>query len=379
MAIRPSGRLACVVLIVGAIGVSPVAAVANPEFKLRGRFNLDYALHDEDTVPLDDGFLFRRTRIGVEGSINEHWSGIIEYDFAENSTNAQDIILRRKLGGGTLKFGNFKVPMGLEEVASTNNIPFVERSSANAALVDARRLGVGYDYYAGAYGLQGMVYGRSLGADQPGDDPIGIAFRSIYAPSFGANQLHVAASVAYEDARGFDARRFRDRPEARVDGKRLIDTGSITDVDATTKFGIELAYQSGPFIAQTEYFAVGVDRASGADPGFDGWYVQGSWIITGERRTYRDGIFRGLIPGAPDRGAWELSARFGMVDLNDSDIQGGRQETFTIGLNYYASANVRFMLNLIVAEISDSGALVGGVPVGDDSPRILIGRVQFHF
>lgn len=68
-----------------------------------------------------------------------------------------------------------------------------------------------------------------------------------------------------------------------------------------------------------------------------------------------------------------------MVDLIDSDIRGGKQETFTIGLNYYASANVRFMLNLIFADVTDSGALVGGAPVGDDSPRILIGRVQFHF
>lgn len=179
---RASGA-AIVALFGGAIFAWSTTAAANPEFKIRGRFNLDYAVHEEDNIPLDDGFLFRRTRIGVGGTINENWSGIIEYDFAENSTN---------------------------------NIPFVERSSANAALVDARRLGVGYDFYAGALGLQGMVYGRSFGADQPGDDPIGIALRSIYAPRFGDNQLHVAASVTYEDARDFDARRFRDRPEARI-------------------------------------------------------------------------------------------------------------------------------------------------------------------
>jgi phosphate-selective porin OprO and OprP len=379
MANHTAGRLASIVLIAGAMCVFATAAAANPEFKVRGRFNLDYALHEEDSVPLDDGFLFRRTRIGVEGTIDENWSGIVEYDFAENSTSAQDIILRRKLGGGTLKFGNFKVPMGLEEVASTNNIAFVERSSANTALVDARRLGVGYDHYDGALGFQGMAYGRALGADQAGDDPLGIAARFIYAPRLGDNLLHLAASAAYEDTRDFNARRYRDRPEARVDGKRLVDTGSITDVDATTKFGLELAFQSGPFIAQAEYFSVEVDRDAGPAPGFSGWYVQGSWIVSGERRSYRDGIFRGLTPGSPNRGAWELSARFSTLDLNDAGIAGGAQDIITLGINYYPSANVRFMLNYLLVDVSDSGAIVNGAPVGDDSPRILIGRAQYHF
>jgi phosphate-selective porin OprO and OprP len=359
--------------------LSPMVAAANPEFTVRGRLHLDYALHDEDSVTLDDGFLFRRTRIGVQGTINEHWSGIIEYDFAENGTNAQDIILRRKLGGGTLKFGNFKVPMGLEEVSNTNDLAFVERSSANTALVDARRIGVGYDYYAGALGFQGMVYGRALGADQPGDDPLGLAGRFIYAPRVDGHLVHLAASVAYEDAKDFNTRRFRDRPEARVDGKRLIDTGNIAGVDSTTKFGFELAFQSGPFIAQAEYFDVSVERSDAPQPSFNGWYVQGSWIVTGERRGYRDGIFRGLAPGSPERGAWELSARFSTVDLNDAGIAGGTQDAVTLGVNYYPNANVRFMLNYIVVDVEDSGAIVNGMPVGDDAPRILIGRVQYHF
>jgi phosphate-selective porin OprO and OprP len=375
----PLARLVPVLVLSSAVLASGLASAASPEFKVRGRFNLDYAMHDEDNVPLDDGFLFRRTRIGVEGTIDENWSGIIEYDFAENGTNGQDIVLRRKLGGGTMKFGNFKVPMGMEEVANTNHIAFVERSSANTALVDARRLGAGYDYYDGALGFQGMVYGRALGADQPGNDPLGIAARFIFAPRLDDHQLHLAASVAYEDTRDFNTRRYRDRPEARVDGKRLIDTGNIADVDATTKLGLEIASQTGSFIAQSEYFGVSVDRATGADPRFSGWYVQGSWILTGERRPYRNGVFRGLIPGGPEQGAWELSMRFGSVDLNDGGFAGGVQDTVTLGVNYYPNANVRFMLNYIMVDVRDSGAIVDGSPVGDDSPRILIGRVQYHF
>lgn len=379
MSSRTALRCALAMTLGAAMFSWAIASAAAPEFKVRGRLNLDYGIHDGDDIDLDDGFLVRRTRIGVQGAIDEKWSGIIEYDFAENGTNAQDIILSRKWQGGTLKFGNFKVPMGMEEVASTNNIPFLERASSNTALVDARRLGIGYDYYGDAFGFQGMVYGRGPGSNQEGDDPIGVAGRFVYAPKMAGNQLHLAASVAREDARDYDVRRYRDRPEARADGNRLIDTGNISDVDTTMKFGLEAAYQAGPFNMVAEYFNVDVDRNAGEDPSFSGYYIQGVWVVTGEKRGYRDGIFRGLTPGSTDRGAWELALRYSTIDLIDAGFQGGEQDTVTLGVNYYPNANVRFMFNYIMVDVEDSGATVGGVVVGDESPNILIGRVQYHF
>jgi len=379
MPTRNATKMASALLLGSAALSFAVTATAAPEFDVRGRVHLDYALHDDDQIDLDDGFLFRRTFIGVQGTINENWSGIIEYDFSENGTNAQDIVLRRKLSGGTLKIGNFKVPMGLEEVASTNNIWFIERSSPNTALVDARRIGIGYDYFNGSIGFQGMAYGRGLGSNQEGDEPLGIAGRFVFAPMLDGNQLHLAASFAYEDVRDYDVKRFRDRPEARVDGTRLVDTGSIPDVDKTMKYGVEAAYQSGPFAVQTEYFGVGVDRNAGAEPDFSGWYVQGSWIVTGEKRGYGKGIFRSVKPGNPDRGAWEVTARYSALDLNDTGFQGGEQENLTLGLTYYSNPNVRFMLNYIMVDVTDSGAVVDGAPVGDESPNILIGRAQYSF
>lgn len=367
-------------LLLGSAALSfAVTAAAAPEFKVRGRAHVDYALHDDDEIDLDDGFLFRRAFIGVKGTINENWSGIIEYDFAENNTNAQDIVLSRKLSGGVLKIGHFKVPMGMEEVASTNNLWLLERSSPNTALVDARRIGVGYDYFSGAVGFQGMAYGRGVGDNEDGDDPLGVAGRFVYAPVMGGNQVHLAASIAYEDVRDYNVQRYRERPEARVDGTRLVDTGNITDVDMTMKYGIEAAFQNGPFSAMAEYFNVSVDRDVGDEPDFNGWYLQGSWIITGETRGYGKGIFRGVKPGGPDRGAWEVTARYSSLDLNDTGFQGGEQENFTLGLNYYANANVRFMLNYIMVDVTDSGAVVDGEPVGDESPNILIGRAQYSF
>jgi phosphate-selective porin OprO/OprP len=355
-------------------------ALAEPEFDLRGRLHMDYAIHDEDQVPLSDGVLNRRARIGVQGKLDENWSGLIEYDFAENGTSASDLILSRRLGAGTLKIGHFKVPMGFDELSSTNTIPFIERA-AHSALVDARRLGVGYDYFAGDFGFQGMAFSRALGSSNnpEGDEPLGIGTRFLYAPKLDNGVVHLGVSAAYEDAQDFADRRYRARPESNVDGNRLVDTGNITEVSSTTKLGLEAYWQAGPFSALAEYYGVSVDRDAGEEPDFSGWFVQGSWFVTGENRSYRNGTYRGVTPKQAGRGAWEVVARYSTVDLSDADFQGGEQDIITIGVNYLYNANIRFMVNYLMVDVTDSAATVSGEVVGDDSPNILLARAQFAF
>lgn len=360
--------------------VVPMPAIAAIEIDLRGRVHLDAAYHVEDEVLLDDGFLNRRTRLGVSGKLDD-WSAVIEYDFADNTTTAADVMLSRKVGSGTVNIGQFKVPMGLNELTSANHITFMERSSASTMVVDARRLGVGYDYFGSNYTVQTMAYGRAIGGREAGDMPLGIGGRVTYAPEFGTGRLHLGVSAAYENRQDYSTVRFRERPELRVDGNRLIDTGNIVDVGSTTKLGVELAFQSGPFSVEAEYLSVDVDTDT--DPTFAGFHVQTSYVLTGEARGYRNGVFRGITPDGR-AGAWEVAARFGMVDLIDGGFQGGEQETIALGVNYYATSNIRFMANYIMVDVTNSAASVGGenVPpaiVGNDSPNIFAMRAQFHF
>ena len=58
MARIPFPTLAPALLTGAAVLTFAGAAMAEPEFNLRGRVHLDYAVHDEDQVDLDDGFLF---------------------------------------------------------------------------------------------------------------------------------------------------------------------------------------------------------------------------------------------------------------------------------------------------------------------------------
>lgn len=347
-----------------------------PNISVRGRMHLDAGWHDEDNVAFGDGINTRRARMGISGSLDPTWSFVIEYDFAEEGVSASDVVLRGNLGGGALKIGHFKVPMGLNELTSSNNITFIERASNSNIVADSRRLGLGYDYHAGFYGVQSMAYGRSMGDKEDGDMPMGVGARVYVNPlSTGSMMVHLGLSAAYEDRQDYDMLSFSDRPEARADSAiRLIGTGDIETVDSTLKGGLELAFQRGPFSMEAEYMMVDIDNDND-DPTFDGYHVQASYLLTGESRSYRNGVFGGVTPANETLGAWEVAARYSHVDLNDSGVDGGEQENITLGVNYYARSNVRFMANYIFVDVEDS--LETGI--GDDSPNIFLVRAQYSF
>jgi phosphate-selective porin OprO/OprP len=65
-------------------------------------------------------------------------------------------------------------------------------------------------------------------------------------------------------------------------------------------------------------------------------------------------------------GAWEIAARYSVVDLNDrlgfaDGVAGGKQEVFTAGLNWYVNRNVRFMLNYLHGTVDRSSVVVGAL------------------
>src|SRR6185295_8112013 len=91
---------------------------------------------------------------------------------------------------------------------------------------------------------------------------------------------------------------------------------------------------------------------------FSGWYVEGSWILTGESKAYdaTRAAFRSPKPAqpltfgeTPGIGAWELAARFSAADLNYHEnltpaaggIRGGEQNIWSVALNWYPNNSVR--------------------------------------
>lgn len=359
-------------------------AGAQPEFEPRGRMHMDGGFHQEDDIALDNDFLFRRARLGVDGSLDGDWDFKLEYDFAENDVSAKGVYLDRVLAGGAVRIGHFKAPVGLNELTSSNDITFIERASSSNIISVGRRIGLGYSRFGEHLGGQVMAYGRSMGAETQGDMQTGVAGRLVFNPLETADQvIHLGLSAAREDRGDQNDVGLSDRPEARPAGQRLINTGDLPDVDATTRGGLEAAWRAGPFSLEAEYLQAELERRNNDNPTFDGYHVQGSWVLTGESRAYGGGSFGGVSP-AGSAGAWELAARYSAADLNDAGVDGGEQSNTTLGLNWYATDQVRFMANYIAVDVTDSGAegLDGQgntITVGDDAPRIVLLRAQYSF
>lgn len=339
--------------------------------KLGGRIHLDYVMADEDNVAADDNMFFRRARLAMSGSVGSDWKYKAQYDFAEDSLGARDLYLQyTALDNAAITIGQFKQHFSLEELTSSNNITFMERSLPNLFAV-GRAVGVGYKYAAGSSTFGASAFGNDVGVSNDGDEPLNFSARYTIAPINADDRvLHFGIAYVMNNMDDAESLRLRQRPEARPSngGFRLIDTGTIANVDNFNRYGLEFAYAIPGFAAQAEYMAGTVGRNSGnPDMDADGYYVQASFLPGGATRSYKEGAF-----GAPTNrsGQWELKARYSFLSLDDAGagILGGEETNITIGATYYVNPNVRFLGEYVMAD-----AEIGGV---NEQPNFLQFRAQ---
>jgi phosphate-selective porin OprO/OprP len=139
-------------------------------------------------------------------------------------------------------------------------------------------------------------------------------------------------------------------------------------VNASLEFG----WRRGNLMAQGQYVRMMLDREDRPDPDFDGWYLEGSWIPTGEERRYSRsaGLFGPVTPKT-NKGAWEIRARYSVIDLTDKTVSGGVERDASLGVTWWRTSKIRFMFEYINA-VAD--------PDFDDDDQIadiLQARIQF--
>ncbi|MGH8246581.1 MAG: OprO/OprP family phosphate-selective porin, partial [Gammaproteobacteria bacterium] len=321
------------------------------------------------------------------------WNFKLQYDFTD-STQAgfRDVYLRYLFKGaqpGQITVGKFKEPFSLEELTSSNDDMYLEQSLTEV-FYPSRRIGVagstwGHDMWTatlGVFGEDSTVTGSqpSCGASVSassgsistctGNDSEGWAVtgRLTFSPihtSASDRVAHFGFAGSHRMPDDGDAVSFSARPESRIARDTLIATGTINGTQSVDRFGFEAAGNYGPASLQGEYFLVDVNRESafGEDLDFDGFYVMGSWIMTGESRPYKfeDGVYQNPKPkgilGKGGWGAWELVGRYSHLDLDDDDLSlcasvsssntCGEEDNFTVGLNWYPTQNFKFMAHWV--------------------------------
>lgn len=345
--------------------------------QIGGRVQADAAFYDSDKTRLGSGTELRRARLYMKGRMWRSWNYKLNYDFTgTGSSGIADAYL--EYAGwkrAAFRVGHFKEPWSLEGMMSSNNLTFMERSLAEA-FRPGRNIGIGAagngPGWTASVGLFGHGVGQVDTASPSVSEGFGVSGRATYTPVSAAGRiLHFGASLSYRHADQNHQVRFSDRPESHITDVRLVDTGYI-EADSFMLYDAEAAWVLGPFSLQGEYAGTRVYRQLPGKPdlSFDGYYLEGSWMLTGESRAdaydAKNGIFKGIKPnsilGEGGIGAWQVAARFSSVNLNDADIHGGREHNVTLGLNWYPTPNIRFMADYVKVLGVSGGAHNGDEP-----------------
>jgi phosphate-selective porin OprO and OprP len=376
-----------------------------------------------------DGTLFRRARLGFEGTFASNFNYRLLLELGggggtEGPSRINDAwIAYTGLAPFTFQVGAFSPPANMDDSTTPEDQVFIERSSSadiGRALGGADgRLGVGVRASGKRYMSALTFTTRTVNDAEVFDSQLAAVARAggLIATSEAYN-VHLGGSYTrvFSPADQGSATtprhplRFRDRPEIRVDSLRLIDTGAI-DAAHANAYAVEFGANWKNLYLQGENFWFEVDRRDAlADPDFGGYYLQGSWLLTGENRRYNPatGSFQNPRPkkafGADGWGAFELAARFSHTDLNFNEgaagtanvpgsIRGGEQDILTLGLNWYLNPNFKVLLNYLMIDVdrlnpagpgnlTPFGAAPGtppiGVQIGQDLDVFAL-RTQFSF
>ena len=364
-------------------------------------------------VDLNSGTNFRRAQLGFQGIVARDWAYNFLYDFGGNGVEGRGYIYNAYIEYDGFKpffvrVGAYTPFAGIEDQTGSGDLFFLER----AASVDvARNLAGAPSREAASIYAQGDTYmvalsytgkktgdgtstGASVGTFDAQQALIGrAAWLAVSEPTVKwLLDAHISEALKLPDTVANTAAsvvRFSNGPELAVDASRTVDTGNI-DANQAREFGFETAATYDALYAQGGWFRYDIERRLPLpNPHFSGWYAFLAYSLTGEQHPYdpTSASFRNIRPakplGTPDGwGAWELTARYSDIDLDfnpfstaaTGGIAGGKQDVWTLGVNWYPNSVIKFQLNYENLQVAHSNA-----PANDISSNAIALRSQISF
>jgi len=341
---------------------------------------------------------FRQLKVSFLGTLYDWAEFKLSIDFANVRDIKDEWIQFKKIPYiEHITLGYMKEPFSLENWTSLKSISFMERSLPTAAFAPGRNFGIRrhttaldqrMTWAAGAFLNTGSLSDVGASKDQISEaNGWNLTARVTGLPLYeesGKEILHMGLSYSHAFLSEKDTGpHLRTRPESRLTDDRLVDTGDFF-ANAADLIAAEVAVVNGPLSFQGEYFHFWADTDELNNPDFWGFYLFGSYFITGEYRNYsrKSGTFYSLEPNHrfhPSKrewGAWELTSRFSYIDLNSEAIGGGKELNFTAGLNWYLDKKTRFMFNYTRAKVEDRKR---PPPVDRGQSDIFQARLQFFW
>jgi len=213
----------------------------------------------------------------------------------------------------------------------------------------------------------------------------------VFHPNINANGMPGVSRTTFN---------LQDRPELRIDMNRLISTGNLS-ISNVGVYGSETGISWRNFLVQGGYYHIGETQSRlpgvpAPNLNFNGGYVEAGWVMTGEPIRYNVGAAAFARPKVDDPftinergiGAWELAARWSVMNLNSNitpgvpqsvtgGIYGGLQQIFGAGLSWYPNDWVRFYLQFQYTQVDKLNS-AGTAQIGQKF-ETLAGRMQVAF
>jgi len=354
--------------------LGPVAQV-----EVRARVQLD--THPTVTDADDEragGLDLAKRRLGVAGVLLKIVEFEVDRELKDDDDPWRDVYVNLRLARPIqVQAGKFKLPFSLDENTSATNLNFIHRSMLGSYLSPGRDRGV-------------MVHGRVLDGlryevgifDHDG----GHARTANPARVYGGRTpvARVRLSPFRSGARwrrtlqGGVAFTTSQVPEGvpGIRGRTVLDASFFSSrywVQGTRRrYGTELRWQPGPFSIESEYIRVVTERRGVSVENTDlsslvaeGWYVSGTWAVTGERKAR--GLERPRRPvSRGGLGAIEVAVRAESLGFSSAAtgeaassspraevIVGNRDRAQTYGVNWHPHRWVKVQVNAVREALSN--------------------------
>ncbi len=302
------------------------------------------------------GGSMRGFRAGVGGTFNfkKPWTfafsfgtRAFERSFKQGDLNefvTYDYRVDIPVGSATLSLGKTKETFSISRLSGMIYEPAQqERASVADGLLPARNIGivVNNTFIKERMTWAAGVFNDWYEVDRSfSDNPTVLTGRITALPFLSedeSNLLHLGIAGRYSNAAG--GIKYKAKTEI-FSGPTSVETDLIGDASSTFHSGLEMAWRKGPFILTSEYIQSNVQSSTFNDPSFNGYYVVASYTITGELRPYnkRSGTFKRVyVANGVNSGGWgelDVYSRWSSFNLNDKSIQGGKMNTFSLGINW---------------------------------------------
>jgi phosphate-selective porin OprO/OprP len=382
-------------------GIGLKSKDGNNTIQLTGRLHMDYRQYTPSygTGQTTDAYQnlaeIRRARFGVRGQFQKDFKYEIVANLgndvgASSTTTLMDVAWVNYAANPKMQFqfGLFKMPFSLEQLTSSNNLDFMERSlvgQVEGEFIPGKETG----FMLHGVPKAGLTYALALSRGRANKDATNDGFDYIGRVTTNIAELqgsksyvaHLGGAYSVGDIKSGVAP-ASGRTESR--SQSAFFTGSSLSGDTVrTRQGLEAAFAYDAFKVQAEQFNFKYDPTTGSDQEIKGHYVQAVYNLTGETHNYKDGVFSSIKPAnAIDkggRGAWQVGVRMSELDAGDVTVATGkttRATATTYGITWFATDNLRFVLNYVDTKFD---SLVGSSGSRVNGDKAIMFRSQFNF